>query len=177
MSSVVLSSKISLQGSSPSGPRCRKDVKHQDRMATIDRAHQRLKERLPCRRRRVTLRMGDNSRVLRWPSRNGLHWRPVVASKVRESATAFALELVAKPELDSWASWHRASSAGRKQGSLPDDISLGTVFVIVLPNPLARDRAQASPKAITKRTISCSRRGVFTIIYLSQHADGPVPAY
>jgi hypothetical protein len=60
-----------------------------------------------------------------------------------------------------------ASSAGRKQGSLPEHISLGTVFVIVLPNPLTRDPAQASPKAITKRISRCSSmRGVFTIIYL-----------
>jgi hypothetical protein len=71
----------------------------------------------------------------------------------------------------------RAAPEGT-QGSLPDDFSLGTVFFTVLPNTfLARDPAQARPKAITKRTIRCSMRGVFNQLshHISVlHADGSV---
>lgn len=79
-SSNVTSSKISLPGSSPSGPRCGRDViRHDDCNGNeCDRAHHKLKERIPCSGRRASLLMGDTSRVLRWPYRNGLHWRPVV---------------------------------------------------------------------------------------------------
>lgn len=87
-SSSVTSSKIRLPGSSPSGPRCRRDCdSHEDHNGNnCDRAHHLLKERIPCHNQRASLLMGNCSRVLRWPSRNGFRWRPVV--DWRESATA-----------------------------------------------------------------------------------------
>ena len=79
-----------------------------------------MKERIPCSRQRASLLMGDNSRVLRWPSRNGLHWRPVV--DWRESATALPrlapeeARLVARPQIRISWSTRRAyfECAGRK---------------------------------------------------------------
>lgn len=136
-SSSVTSSKISLPGSSPSGPRCRRDViRHEDRNGNeCDRAHHKLKERFPCSRRRASLLMGDTSRVLRWPYRNGLHWRPVV--DWRESATALRAEearLVARPQIRISQSTVHVRAPEGTQGSLPDDLPLGTVYFTVLPN-------------------------------------------
>lgn len=133
----MTSSKISLPGSSPSGPRCGRDViRHEDRNGNeCDRAHHKLKERIPCSRRRASLLMGDTSRVLRWPYRNGLHWRPVV--HWRESATALCAEearFVARPQIRISQSTVHIRAPEGTQGSLPDDLSLGTVYFTVLPN-------------------------------------------
>lgn len=102
-----------------------------------------MKERIPCSKQRASLLMGDNSRVLRWPSRNGLHWRPVV--DWRESATALPClapeeaRLVARPQIRiSWSTrrayFECAGRKARKNRRTPDDLSLDTVYITVLPN-------------------------------------------
>ena len=96
-----------------------------------------LKERIPCENQRASLLMGNCSRVLRWAIS---HWSSLAASSRLEgigNSLAPLKTLVSSrgPELEfPWRTVHIRRAPEGTQGSLPDDLSLGTVFFTVLPN-------------------------------------------